>query len=235
MLSLNALSLRHWITKVCTSTRSLGTSALVGTVVLAGAMQAGLAPEPAPVPTRWQLDIEPGPMRLISVDVPKTSSAAGPASSGGPQMFLYMSYRVINNSGQDVLFAPAFELSNGEGDITRSGRDVPQVVTDKVVAALQNPLVQDQISIIGELMQGKENGRDGVVIWPLLDTNPQSLVVYAAGFSGETATVDGPEKNGQKQKFVLRKTLMLDFAPPGSFEGQRSDAIPLAGQSWIMR
>lgn len=222
MFSFNSFSPRQWIS----------TSAVVGTVVLAAAMQGGLAPEPAPVPTRWQLDIEPGPMRLISVDVPKSSNSAAPS---GPQMFLYMSYRVINNSGQDVLFAPAFELSNGEGDIIRSGRDVPQVVTDKVVAALQNPLAQDQISIIGELMQGKENGRDGVVIWPLLDTNPQSLVVYAAGFSGETATIEGPEKNGQKQKFVLRKTLMLEFAPPGSFEGQRSDAIPLAGQSWIMR
>ena len=199
-------------------------AALAGLAAFAG-LTGGLAPEPAPVPQRWQLDVEPGPLRVISVDVPKV----------GPRMFFYMSYRVTNNSGQDVLFAPSFEMSDGEGNITRSGRDVPQLVTTKVLETLQNPLIQDQISIIGELTQGKENGKDGVVIWTVNDTNPQGIVVYGAGFSGETATVELPGKDGAKQKFVLRKTLMLDFEAPGTMEGQRSEPFKLGSQTWIMR
>lgn len=211
------------------STRLLRSLALgvVGSALAVGAVgvQAGAAPEPAPVPQRWQLDLEPGVMHVISVDLPKT----------GPQMFMYMSYRVVNNSGQDILFAPSFELSNGQGEVVRSGRDVPQAVTDKVIESLQNPLVQDQIAIIGEMAQGKENGRDGVVIWPVTDNNPQSITVYAAGFSGETATVETTGKDGKKQKFVLRKTLMIEYHAPGSLEGQRAQPIEIASQTWIMR
>jgi hypothetical protein len=196
---------------------------MAGAVVALGL--AAMAPEPAPVPQRWQLDVEPGELRLLSVEVPQK----------GPQMFLYLPYKVVNNSGQDVLFAPSFELSNGEGDIIRSGRDVPQVVTNKVIETLQNPLVEDQITIIGELSQGKENGKDGVVIWPVTDTNPQTITVYGAGFSGETATVELPGKDGAKQKFVLRKTLMLDYQAPGTLEGMRAEPIKVGTKSWIMR
>lgn len=195
-----------------------GLAAFVG---VAGA----LAPEPAPVPQRWQLDVEPGAMHLISVDVPKV----------GPRMYFYMSYRVTNNSGQDVLFAPSFELADGEGNVTRSGRDVPQIVTTTVLDQVQNPLAEDQISIIGEMTQGKENGKDGVVIWAVNDTNPESITVYGAGFSGETASVELPGKDGKKQKFVLRKTLKLDFEAPGTLEGQKKQPIKLGTQSWIMR
>lgn len=182
----------------------------------------GLAPEPDPVPRRWQLEIIPGTLRLTSMDVPGV----------GPRMYLYMDYSVVNNSGEDLLFAPAFELANGEGEILRSGRDVPQSVTERVLASLQNSFAEDQISIIGTLLQGRENGKDGVVIWPVTDTNPERLTVYAAGFSGETATVEPPNSD---VRFVLRKTLRLDFDSPGDLVGTRFESIPVREQSWIMR
>ncbi len=190
--------------------------------LVSGAALVGLAPEPDPVPRRWQLDVQPGTLRLATVEVPNV----------GKRMFLYLDYTVVNNSGQDLLFAPAFELANGEGEIFRSGRDVPQSVTETIVASLQNSFAEDQIEIIGTLLQGRENGKDGVVIWPVTDTNPERLTIYAAGFSGETATVEAPKSD---HRFVLRKTLRLDFDTPGDLVGERSAEIPLREKSWIMR
>lgn len=190
--------------------------------VMTGLSMLAMAPEPDPVPRRWQLDIAPGTLHLTSIDVPGI----------GPRMYLYLDYSVVNNSGQDLLFAPSFELANGEGEILRSGRDVPQVVTEAIQKSLQNPFSEDQISIIGTLLQGRENGKDGVVIWPVTDANPERITIYAAGFSGETATVEPPNSD---QRYVLRKTLRIDFDSPGDLVGTRSEAIPAREQTWIMR
>jgi hypothetical protein len=199
--------------------RRLGFAAMAAASLIA---LTAAAPEPDPVPRRWQLDLYPGALRVASFDIPGV----------GQRMFLYMDYAVVNNSGQDLLFAPAFELANGEGEILRSGRDVPNSVTESIVASLQNPYSQDQIEIIGTLLQGREHGKDGVVIWPVTDANPERLTVYAAGFSGETATVEPPNSD---IRFVLRKTLRMDFDSPGDMKGVRNEVIPVREQSWIMR
>lgn len=181
-----------------------------------------LAPEPEPVPKRWQLEVEIGSLRLATVDVKDV----------GPQSFLYLTYSVVNNSGQDVLFAPMWEFSNGQGKILRSGRDVPQDVTAQIVSSLQNSFAQDQIEIIGELLQGEENGKQGVVIWPLADMQPERVTIYAAGLSGETRTITAPDG---KSQIVLRKSLMLDYDTPGSLLSQGSQPLPVKTRSWILR
>ncbi len=181
-----------------------------------------IAPEPDPVPRRWQLEIEPGPLRVATVNVKDL----------GPRSYIYMTYRVTNSSGDDLLFAPLFELSTGDGQTLRSGRDVPQAVTNELLASAQDPFMQDQISIIDELLQGEENAKRGIIVWPLKELSPAKVTIYAAGFSGETKTVESPDG---KQKFVLRKTLMLDFDTPGSLLGQKSQPIPVRSKNWIMR
>lgn len=199
-----------------------------GALVIGGAALASvvpliaMAPEPDAVPKRWQVDIEVGHLRIATVDVPEV----------GPRPFLYLPYRVINNSGEDLLFAPLWEFSDGEGRIIRSGRDVPAVATSRIVDSLQNAFVQDQIEIIGELLQGEENSKYGVVIWPLTGLRPERMTIYVAGLSGETKTVTSPDG---KTQFILRKTLMLDYDTPGNLEGQGSQPIPLRSRSWIMR
>lgn len=196
-----------------------------GTVLAAAAVVAplaALAPEPDPVSRRWQLEIEPGPLRVASVNVKDV----------GARPFLYMTYTVTNNSGDDLLFAPMFELSLGDGEVTRSGRGVPQDVTNELLASTQDPFIVDQISIIDQLLQGEENSKRGLVVWPLKDMSPEKVTIYAAGFSGETKTVQSPVGD---QSFVLRKTLMLSYDSPGSLVGQKSDPIPLRAKQWIMR
>jgi hypothetical protein len=187
-----------------------------------GLSMAGLAPEPDPVPRRWQLEIEPGPLRMATFNL----------GEQGPRRFFYMTYRVINNSGQELLFAPAFDLADGEGEVIRSGRDVPGAVTSALLEQARNPFIQDQISIIGEIRQGAENAKDGLVVWPAATLRPQEITVYIGGLSGETATVTSPDG---KSRFVLRKTLKLDYASPGDLTAQGADAFTVQSRAWIMR
>jgi hypothetical protein len=197
------------------------TVALGGVALLAASPMAALAPEPDPVPKRWELQVDTGDLRVVTITL-----------ADGPKKFFYMTFKVTNNSGEDQLFAPSFQLSDGDGTVVRSGRDVPVAVTQKLLAETQNPFIQDQIGVIGELQQGAENAKDGLVIWPAGSLNPSQLTVYAAGFSGETKTVASPDG---KEKFILRKTLRLDFQPPGDLAGVGGAAFTQTERSWIMR
>lgn len=201
-------------------------------VAVSGALWAGFAPEgvataapePDPVPRRWQLTVEPGPLRVASVNV-----------EGQARLYYYLTYKVTNTSGSDQMFTPAFDLADDMGNVQRAGRDVPASVTKDVLGMLANPLLQDQISVVGMLLQGQENAKDGLVIWPVMNNHVHSLEVYGAGFSGETRTLDAfdPETHGTK-RVTLRKSLMLRYQTMGQV---RAGAEPyeVLEQRWIMR
>lgn len=183
-------------------------------------------PEPDPLPKRWQLDIDIGPLRVASVEIPGQQ----------PAVYYYMTYRVTNNSGQDLQFAPVFELGTDEGELFRAGRDVPRAVRLELLDRLNNPLLEDEIALLGTLLQGKENARDGLVVWPVGDMDVDEISVYAAGFSGETARIElkDPE-TGQPREIVLRKTFMVRYQLAGSLQMRGSEPIRPREQRWIMR
>lgn len=184
-------------------------------------------PEPEAIPRRWQLEIEAGPLRLASLDVPEV----------GKKTFFYFTYKVINNTGEDLLFAPAFELATERG-VHRSGTGVPVAVTKYLLDYVQNPYIQDQISIIGQLLQGKENAKDGLVIWPADELNADEMTLYAAGFSGETATVEKPTSKDKevKEKVVLRKSYQIKYHLSGDMSNFIGKEIERAEPArWIMR
>lgn len=198
-------------------------AAIVGTgVPMLGAAILRTPPEPEAIPRRWQLDIEPGALRVTSVDVPGV----------GKKPFFYLTYRVINNSGEDLLFAPSFEMSTEVGN-RRSGRDVPAEVTKTLMEQTQNGFIEDQISIIGQLLQGKENAKDGIVIWPADELDMDDLTIYAAGFSGETASV---ELSTSKERVVLRKTFQIKYRVNGDMTQMLGKEITREeAPRWIMR
>jgi hypothetical protein len=199
--------------------------AAAGIVAAAAAMTATTAmspPEPEPIPRRWQLDIDVGPLRVATFDI----------KDQGRQAYFYLTYTVTNNSGEDLLFAPSFELAM-DHQVLRSGRQIPLDVTRQLLDQTQIPQIEDQISIIGQLLQGKENAKHGLVVWPAKELSTLHLTLYAAGFSGETATVERPDNN---EKVVLRKTLMVRYASPGDLNQNGQEPIPTAEPSrWIMR
>lgn len=183
-------------------------------------------PEPDPVPRRWQLDFAPGDLRIVTIDTPGL----------GARAYFYLTYRVTNNSGADQLFAPAFDLMTEDGKIARSGRDIPGEVTRQILAGLDNPLIQDQISILGVLLQGRENSKQGVAVWSADELGTDEVTVFAAGFSGETRAVTALDpKTGGQNRSLLRKTMMLRYKVAGDLDRRGSEPFPLIEQRWILR
>lgn len=184
------------------------------------------APEPAPIPKRWQLDIRTSPVRVALVDTP----------GGAPRAYFYMTYLVTNNTPNDVLFAPSWELATDEAHLLRSGRDVPFAVTSAIMERLDNPLLLDQISIVGNLLRGEENAKEGLVVWPIPTHHFNELVIYAAGYSGETTTIEVPNpETGEMERKLLRKTLMLRYRIPGEIDSAFGRPIEPHTTQWIMR
>lgn len=193
-------------------------------IVLAAPL-AAFAPEPDPIPRRWQLSVEAGPLRIASVDVEGT----------GPRAYYFLTYKVTNTTDQDLLFTPQFELGTNEGEILRSGRGVPGAVTRDVLARLDSPYIQDQTSVVGILTQGEANAKEGVVIWPVTNHHVNEVSIYGAGFSGETRAVEFTNAEGQADKAILRKTLLLRYQTPGELRDQGSRPLEMVEKLWIMR
>ncbi len=197
--------------------------AICGDFALHVAPQALAAPQPAPVPRRWQLDFRPGPLRLASISTPET----------GPRTYFYLTYTVINNSGQDQVFAPSFELSTpDDGTLLRSGQDVSAAVVQELQKRLKIEDLKDEISMMGTLLQGEENARDGLVVWQAPNLMVDEVVVFAAGFSGETRTIKRPDTG---EDVVLRKVMMLRHDTPGDLTGHFDETLERSTERWILR
>lgn len=195
-------------------------------VVLMGLLAMGLAPEPDPIPRRWQLDFTPGPLRVVTVDV----------DGVGPRQYFYLTYKVVNGTGQDQLFAPAMDLSTSHSLAQRSGRNVPAQVTKHILEMLENPFLVDQISIVGPLLQGEANTKEGLAVWPVPTERSGELSVYIAGLSGETRPIEVKDpKSGEISRVLLRKTLTLKYDMPGEIIDRGSVPFSLAEKRWIMR
>lgn len=200
---------------------------VLAAAALTVAFTGGMAPEPSAVAKRWQLQVDFGPLRVYST-----------TTDSGPRTFYYQTYKAVNRTGQDVVFAPSFDLVDSTGKVNKSGLAVPDSVTQTLIKRLGNPLVQDQVSVMGTILQGDENAKEGIVIWPCENFRPGDLTVYAAGFSGETAQVKVPGAKDEKGKdltITLRKTRQLTFADPGDLANRGDRPIDSTDAKWIMR
>lgn len=190
------------------------------------AVSVARPPEPNPIPVRWQLDLDVGPLRVASVETP----------GQGPMLYYYLTYTVTNNTDQDILLAPSFELATETGTNVVAGQGVPAVVTREILERLNNPLLNDQVGMIGVLRRGEAHARDGLVVWPVRDTQADKARVYMAGFSGETTRIEVIDhESGNPRDVVLRKTLMAIHEIPGHVGGRGNAPIERVESKWIMR
>jgi len=202
---------------------AIAAAALLGLAIAPIADRSIAAPQPDPIPQSWQLDVEPGPLRLTVVNLPDK----------GPRPYFYLTYYVENNTGQDRLFAPSFELATAEeGSIIPAGRGVSTKVTQEILRRLENPFLEDQLGMVGVLQQGEINAKEGLVVWPAENLHVDQIRIFAAGFSGETKRYTRPDTGEQ---VILRKTLLLRHEAPGVLIGWGDDPIPRVEQRWIMR
>jgi len=191
--------------------------AALGALLMACAVWA--FPEPALVPYRWELDFQPGPLRLYVDPVDGTA-------------WWYLTYEVINRTGDDQLWAPSFVLFTDAGEILVSGRDVPSGIEEDLCALLGNELMETQNEIIGEIFQGPEHAKEGVVVWPAQQTDVNELSLFIAGISGETARINNPLSG---EEIILRKTLQRDYLIRGKALARGSRPLELMQQRWILR
>lgn len=184
-------------------------------------VQAG--PEPEAVPSRWELTVTPGPLRVIAVELP----------SGEVEPFYVFTYEVVNNSGEDLFFAPWFDLVTEEGEVARAGRGVSGDAQRVIHAHLGgSEELLSTIDVQGRMLQGEEHGRTGYAVWPATDLNNDSIKIFLMGFSGETRRVVRPDTG---EEVVLRKSLMLTHSTPGELDPTSEDAIARIAERWVLR
>jgi hypothetical protein len=209
---------------------------VVGIIGLIGSMAFGF-PKPSPVPVDWELDFKFQDLKRILMCVPGQK----------PQIYWYMIYTVSNNTGQDVVFHPEFTL------VTNTLKVLPAMVNvePEVFKAIKNeykstyPWLEHPSKVIGKILQGKDNARDSVAIWPDFDPKATSVNVFAGGLAGEIVAVPNPAfvpgKSDPKKippQFVLRKTLRIHYAMPSDTANRNQTTPSRAGQSaieWVMR
>lgn len=182
------------------------------------------APEPSPVATQWEFTFDNGPLRLAWVD-----------DGNGVNPYFYLTYRVTNHWGGVKLFAPDVQLMADNANVLRSGRDVNAKVTQEIMTRLDNPLLESQIDIVSNVLEGIEHARDGVVIWPAKDLEADEVTVFFAGLSGEFQSYIVGRETSNPRRYTLRKTLMLRYATPGEIRNQGDRPFELAEKRWVMR
>ena len=234
--------------------------ALCAAAIAVLSTNAQATPEPNPVPVAWELSLEPSPLMRIQVD-----------TGSGPKIYWYMLYTVTNNTGQDIDFHPEIVRVNeieselAVEKISERPDQAPTVCVDPAIVGLNNqvykaiaerharthPFLVTPVNAIGRLLQGKDNARTSVAVFPDLDPRVSRFTIYFGGLSGEKVTrpnpsydssraAQGSKSNGHgddenPKLFVLRKTLSIPYTLPGDVR-TRQNAQPVLGRmTWVMR
>ena len=220
------------------------TGLLVGMVAISP--RAMTAPEPYEVPTTWELEFDFRDPQPIAVLLPGRKK---------PAVFWYMLYSVTNltrdpetGRGSDRDFIPEFIMYTDTGQSAVSNRRLPTGAFSAIKKRLNNPLLKDHTQIIGKLLYGKDNARDGVAIWSDFDSKAGSVDVFVGGLSGETAELklprpvtvteidaNGVEKTEVKYKVILHKSLRLRFGIKGKTGNRIYAKAKLASRKWVLR
>jgi hypothetical protein len=176
--------------------------------------------QPARVPVSWELTFKHGTLERVIVPI-----------DGKDQSFWFMRYTVVNNSGRDILFTPSFEILAESGAATAALQIVPAPVFAEIKSLYKNPLLLSPTNIDGKLLQGEDNAKDGVAVFPALDPDSRNFQVFVMGLSGETSEVLNPVT---KKPVILQKTLELDYNLPG--QAIALDPQPkLLATKWVMK
>lgn len=178
--------------------------------------------EPDIVSRTWQYDFSHAPPRPIAVH----------GIGARVSWFWFITYKVINHTGDERLFVPEAIIYTDTGEIFPAGRNVPTAAFDAIQKRLENPLLESPAGVIGRLLQGADHAKEGVAIWPAATKDVDHITVFFSGLSGETQAIPHPLSG---KRVVLRKTLMIDYDLPGTSQRIQSQPVIFKGQKWVMR
>lgn len=148
--------------------------------------------------------------------------------------YWYMTYKVTNNTGTERVFVPDITVVTDAGDTIVAGKDVPVGVYTAIKETTGNRLLESPILVVGRILQGEDNARESVAIWPANENGKDvdQFKVFVAGVSGELAVTQNAKSN---EEVVLRRTLMLTFDLPGTNVPIQKQPVVPKGKEWVMR
>ena len=217
------------------------TAAVVLTVALCLLLSpaARTAPRPSEAVIDWEFHFEFDDLQAIKVQVPGEAK---------PRLFWYLQYTVTNRTGQDRTLIPSIAMYTESGQLTRDGQGVPVYVFDHVKKSLNRPLLRDVTGLVGKLLQGEDNAKEGAAIWPDFDSAAGKVDIFIGGLSGETVRIKLPAKVTVKEmgimgkmtevvkdSILLIKTLQLTYSIPGEVANRLDAPVKLVEEQWIMR
>lgn len=203
---------------------TLAAMVILAACLTAAPALAGKHPEPSIYPIKWQLDFKHGlPKRIVVNDVG----------------YWYLTYTVTNNTGEERIWAPQFEMMANDGTIIRSDLNIPAEVFDRINATEKNRFLQPANKVSGTLHQGPDQAKDGVAIWKEPTPRMGNFKIFVGNLSGEYVILTDDDGKAMKDPngdpIIVRKTLELDYAVYGDeFYPQRHEVHEL-GQKWVMR
>lgn len=206
-----------------------GTFAVVGVVV---SVLVG-APEPAIVqgPGDWTVE--------VTFEHPQEIELRA-GSGNKAKRFWYTILTLTNTTNRDVDFYPKCELMTDTFEIIPAGKGTSPVVFERIKRRHEGryPFLESLEETSNKILQGEDNRKDIVIVWPDFDADAGNIRLFIAGLSNETVVVDHPvakDDEGEPVKVYLRKTLELSYALPGD-PALRSDAsLRYEGKRWVMR
>ena len=186
-----------------------------------GAAQASgsLIPKVKPA-TANDLDFRPGTLRLVT-----------DAESGA--RFWVFTYTVANKTGKTRRFSPRFELLMGDGTILEAGRDVPVEAGRRVLRSVGSDQALDQFQIMGEILDGEANAREGVVVWPAKGDSKE-ITMFVSGMSSAFDRVKDPATG---KDAIIRRSWSRQYSVPGSPDprvASEASFDPIK-DAWLMR
>lgn len=187
----------------------------------------------------WSLDIDYTAPQPILMKVPGQKA---------PQLFWYFTYTVANDTGEDQMFTPEIVLYTSTGQIIQAGAGINPFVYQQIKKIHNDPLLLDGLSVTGNLLQGADNAKSGIVVFQNFDPKAAQFDIFFGGLSGDNAVVklpapievtteslDGKKKTVKKNSVILAKTLQLQYRI-GTEARSRADAkVKLKSTGWIMR
>ena len=186
-------------------------------------------PQPSVYPITWELAFNYETPRRIVIEVPGQSS---------PKAYWYMTYGATNNTSQEQVFLPTFELITKSGKVIRSDSESSQAVFDAIARRERSRPLQSALDLQGRILVGEDQAKYGVAIWEEPEAELGSITIFVSGLSGETATLkdsqDKPITDKDGKEIILRKTLQVDYTVRGD-ELYANDAVVKTAESWVMR
>jgi len=191
-------------------------------------------------PLTWQFDFEPlGSLKPLFVRLPGEKTA---------RTFWYLRYRITNRTGEDRAYVPSFDLCTNTGQLFSDRSFVPKGIFDEIQALYNDPLLKDIPGMTGKLLEGEDNAKDGVAIWPDFDPKAGQVEIYVGGLSGDQRILklprevevtrkmpDGKVATIRTEQVVLDRTLVLLYDVPGEAAARHTTPTRLVKDTWIMR